>query len=335
MRTLLLPARLMGLAAVLMLSGCERPPVETTQTGYRGTGMVNVQNPRDEASGDAYPAALPPASAAGPKAGDVYENVQVLGDLSVAEFTRLMTAMTAWVSPEAGCNYCHNPANLASDDVYTKVVSRRMIQMTQHINEDWKNHVGDNGVNCYTCHRGKNVPEYIWFAADGVQSRMATYAGNRDGQNQPSPAVGYASLPVDSFSDYLVTADDPRARVVGDSALATGESGASIQETEAVYGLMMHLSQSLDVNCTYCHNSSSFQNWETSNLARLTAYHGVEMVRGLNSDYLNPLQDAYPDNRLGPSGDAPKSYCLTCHQGQAKPLAGANAVGAYPALAQE
>ena len=30
-----------------------------------------------------------------------------------------------------GCNYCHNPANLASDEKYTKVVARRMIQMTR------------------------------------------------------------------------------------------------------------------------------------------------------------------------------------------------------------
>jgi len=335
MRTLLFPARLIGLAALVVAAGCERPPIEATQTGYRGTGMADIQNPRADEGASGYPAALPAASSDGPKAGDVYQNVQVLGDLSVGEFTRLMTAITAWVSPEAGCNYCHNPANLASDEIYTKVVSRRMIQMTQHVNEDWKDHVGANGVNCYTCHRGKNVPEYIWFADEGVQSRMATYAGNRNGQNAPSPAVGYASLPVDSFSDYLVSADNPRARVVGTSPLASGEQGATIQKTEAVYGLMMHLSQSLDVNCTYCHNTSSFQNWETSNAARLTAYHGVEMVRGLNAEYLIPLKDTYPENRLGPYGDAPKTYCLTCHQGQAKPMGGAPAVEAYPALAGE
>ena len=60
--------------------------------------------------------------------------MQVLGDLSVAEFTRTMASITEWVSPEEGCNYCHIPENLASDDIYTKVVSRRMLQMTQDIN---------------------------------------------------------------------------------------------------------------------------------------------------------------------------------------------------------
>ena len=29
-----------------MLSGCERPPIETVQTGYRGTGMEQIYNPR-------------------------------------------------------------------------------------------------------------------------------------------------------------------------------------------------------------------------------------------------------------------------------------------------
>ena len=96
------------------------------------------------------------ASARRPQgASDVYKNVQVLGDLSVGEFTRHMAAITAWVAPQEGCNYCHNPENLADDSKYTKVVARRMIQMTQHINADWKPHVAATGVTCYTCHRGK------------------------------------------------------------------------------------------------------------------------------------------------------------------------------------
>ena len=88
-----------------------------------------------------------------------------------------MTTITQWVSPEQGCNYCHNPANLASDELYTKVVSRRMIQMTQAINSDWSDHVGNAGVNCYTCHRGLNVPEYIWFAEGDSTYGNKTFSG--------------------------------------------------------------------------------------------------------------------------------------------------------------
>jgi photosynthetic reaction center cytochrome c subunit len=95
---------------------------------------------------------------------------------------------------------------------------------------------------------------------------------------------------------------------------------------------MMNWSQALGVNCTYCHMTSSFQSWEMSTPARITAHHGLNMVRALNSEYLVPLGPVYPQDRLGPSGDAPKAYCMTCHQGVNKPLGGADAVGAFPSL---
>jgi photosynthetic reaction center cytochrome c subunit len=65
----------------------------------------------------------------------------VLGDLSVGEFTRHMTAITVvGRSPVEGCTYCHDLTNLADDTKYTKVVARRMIEMTQTVNADWKQH---------------------------------------------------------------------------------------------------------------------------------------------------------------------------------------------------
>ena len=122
------------LMAAVMLAGCERPPIETVQTGFRGTGMEQIYNPRTlakQASLNAAPAAPDAADAEGPKAKDVYKNVQVLGDLSVGQFNRHMASITQWVSPEAGCAYCHNVQNFADDEKYTKVVARRMIEMTQ------------------------------------------------------------------------------------------------------------------------------------------------------------------------------------------------------------
>lgn len=323
-------------ALLLMLSACERPPVESTQNGYRGTNMVDITNPRAEAEAASYPAALPAAPASGPKAGDVYENVQVLGDLSIAQFTRLMTAMTAWVSPEEGCNYCHNPANLAADDVYTKVVSRRMIQMTQNINANWQDHVGSAGVNCYTCHRGMNVPEYIWFEEGDSTYGNKYFAGWRDGQNLPDVSVGFTSLPTDAVAQYMGSATSDSVRVASQGGHANGDNPLGVKDAEHTFGVMINWSQSLGVNCTYCHTTASFQNWEQSTPQRITAYHGQNMVRALNEFYLTPLQSQYPDNRLGPhTGDAPKAYCMTCHQGQKKPLGGAEAVSAYPTLASD
>lgn len=322
---------IVGMAVVM--TGCELPPVDTQQGGFRGTGMVDVQSPETvaaRAAANVVPAALPAIpSAGGPTAGETYQNVKVLGGLGVGEFTRLMVAMTNWVSPKEGCAYCHDPANMASDEKYAKVVSRRMIEMTQHINADWKTHVSDTGVTCHTCHRGNPVPENIWFT--DVDETKSQFAGNRAGQNAVSMEVALASLPVDPFTTYFA-AEPAAIRVEGTQALPHGNR-SSIKQAEWTYGLMMHFSQSLGVNCTYCHNSRHFSSWEESPPARAKAWHGIQMVRDLNTDYLVPLRDVFPAERRGPSGDAPKLYCATCHQGASKPLGGAKMLRDYTSLA--
>lgn len=316
-------------AALVVLAGCERPPMESEQLGYRGTGIAQISNPRIAPEVPPIPDPEPSVPQGGITAGQAYQNVQVLGDLSVAEFTRTMNAITKWVSPEQGCNYCHNPQNLASDDIYTKVVSRRMFQMTQHINEQWGDHVGQTGVTCYTCHMGQNVPANIWFERDAGEG--SGLAADRAGQNLAGPAdVGYTSMAADPFSALLTSKDANNIRVLDTTAFADG--GATIQATELTYNLMNHMSGALGVNCTYCHNSNNFGSWSGSRPQRVTAYHGIQMVKALNQDYLIPLGPEYPENRLGPLGDAPKAYCSTCHAGLPKPLGGAAMAEAYPAI---
>lgn len=323
-----------GLSIALMvvaLAGCEIPATQKDQSGYRGTGLVNVQNPRivaEQRAAIKIPAALPRVPSVGPPASAVYQNVQVLGDLSVGEFARLMVSITAWVSPEQGCNYCHISDNLASDAVYTKVVARRMLQMTQQINSEWNVHVAATGVNCYTCHRGQPVPGQVWFKeVDNVRS---SFAGNRAGQNMVGTAVGTASLPSDPFSAFLEGSTEIRG--MSTTALPTGNR-ASIKQAEWTFGLMMHMSTSLGVNCTYCHNSRSFNEWDESRAQRTPAWHAIRMVREINNDYLNPLVGVFPTNRLGPSGDVAKVNCGTCHQGVYKPLFGTPMLVDHPELA--
>ncbi len=53
---------LAALAGVALLAGCERPPVDSVQYGYRGTGMVQVYNPR--AMAEQIPLNQPPARTA-------------------------------------------------------------------------------------------------------------------------------------------------------------------------------------------------------------------------------------------------------------------------------
>lgn len=323
------------LLATVGLTACERPPVEAVQRGYRGTGMEQVVNPRSFAETVAKneaPAPVPPVPATGPKAKDIYQNVKVLGDLSAGEFNRLMVAITGWVSPEEGCTYCHGTDGFASDDKYTKKVARVMIAMTQRANEEWgEKHTAPTGVTCYTCHRGQPVPEYVWTQDPGPKMAGAM-AKHPTGQNIATAAVGSTSLPYDPFTPYLE--GDANIRMAGDTALPTGNR-QSIKQTEWTYSLMMHFSQSLGVNCTYCHNTRAFANWEQSPPTRLKAWHAIRMVREMNNRYIGDTVSYLPDNRKGPMGDPLKLACNTCHQGAYKPLYGAPMLKDYPNLATQ
>jgi photosynthetic reaction center cytochrome c subunit len=97
-------------AATLGLSACDLGKKEVVQTGFRGTAM---EQPYDMNRVDAaysqvtIPEVLPPAGASPP--GPLpWQNVQVLNDISVAEFNRTMIAMSTWVAGTGNCAYCHN-----------------------------------------------------------------------------------------------------------------------------------------------------------------------------------------------------------------------------------
>ena len=80
-------------------------PAQTTsmQTGPRGTGMhvaeFNVARLAPDPTIENYYTEEPYVPEGGEDlAKDIYENVQVLGDLTEDNFNRLMNAMTQWVS---------------------------------------------------------------------------------------------------------------------------------------------------------------------------------------------------------------------------------------------
>ncbi|WP_374332351.1 photosynthetic reaction center cytochrome PufC [Aestuariivirga sp.] len=328
------------LLAIPMMLQWERPPMDTTQEGFRGLGMEQVTNPR---LAERLKAAnlLPTPDDPVPNDGvlvkddkETYKNVQVLGDLDTAQFVRLMAAISVWVAPQEGdnasCAYCHNTDNMASDEKYTKVVARRMLQMTRAINTQYKPHVAETGVTCYTCHRGQPVPANIWSTNPGMK-QAGGFAASRDGQNlahQPIPA--YASLPYDPFTP-LLSKPGETIRVVATTALPGG-TGADVKKTETTYALMMHMSTALGVNCTFCHNTRQFANWQQSRPQRVTAWHGIELVRDVNANYLGSLTDVFPANRKGPMGDVMKVDCATCHNGVNKPLYGFSMAKSYPEL---
>jgi photosynthetic reaction center cytochrome c subunit len=325
---------LVGIAGGTMLGielvrgGVERPPIVGVQRGFRGTAMDQIYNPRtlaELAVQAKVPHSLPPASPDGVKAGVAYKNVQVLKDLSVGQFTRLMVSMTQWVAPKQGCSYCHNVKNMSWDGLYTKVVARRMLQMTQNINGNWQSHVQNVGVTCYTCHGGNPVPKNIWF--DSPPPKLAGGMAEVDtGMGHPTQAINWASLPYDPFAPYLE--QSVSIRVQPTTPLNEG-SVSTIKQTEWTYALMLHFSQALGVNCTYCHNTRAFEDWSQSSPARVTAWYGIRMVRDLNNNYLDPLGSVFPAYRKGELGDSPKINCATCHQGIYKPLYGVSMLSSF------
>ena len=322
--------------AIMIITWGQPYATASVQTGPAGTGMVvtkfvsDLETP-DPTIEDYYTDERIEPEEDAELAKDVYENVQVLGDLDVDNFNRLMLAITEWVSPEEGCAYCHgDEGEFANDDLYTKVVSRKMIQMTWAINDEWSGHVGETGVNCYSCHRGQNVPSEIWFE---VHPTVEVMEGWGAVQNRVTELSQFSSLPSDALPKLLVedgaiNVHDLEPRVIAEPGDPTW------QDTERTYSLMNYFSNSLNANCNFCHNSRAFYDGAQVTPQWATAYVGIDMVRDVNNTYLIPLKDTYPENRLGPvHGDAPKAACKTCHKGYTKPLQGLPMLTEWPELA--
>lgn len=311
-------------------------PTTTVQTGPRGTamGVVKMDQGRlpDPSLEDYYTEEAYVPEGGEELAGDIYDNVQVLGDLTDDNFNRLMLAMTQWVAPDEGCAYCHGDGDIEAygeDNLYTKVVARTMIQMTQNINESYPDHVGEAGVNCYSCHRGQPVPSGVWFNINPVNEAASGWSAV---QNRATATSQSTSLPSDALEKYL--ADYNAIRVHDLEPRVDNEGTATIQDTERTYSLMNYFSNSLNVNCTFCHNTRAFYDLEESTPQLLQSQIGIGMVQEINLDYLPEIEGILPEEKLGAvHADVPKVGCLTCHKGYNKPMNGADMITDWPELA--
>jgi photosynthetic reaction center cytochrome c subunit len=96
------------------------------------------------------------AQDAAPKKGGGGGPPKNLKVLKPEEIRPVMFAMRASLGQM--CNFCHIQGDNASDENPKKLVARKMMEMANHVNEM----LGPDAkvkVTCYTCHRGKNVPE--------------------------------------------------------------------------------------------------------------------------------------------------------------------------------
>jgi photosynthetic reaction center cytochrome c subunit len=322
--------------AAALVAGGQPYATESLQAGPRGTGMSVPEFKVDLAQPDpdieAFLASTSdPVVPQGDEeiAGETRENVVPgLEDLTVENYDRLLAAMREWTGIP---DLFEDPAN------YQSSVGYLMIGMTRNINENWAGHVNANkevGVTCYTCHRGQPVPNNVWFRISPVNDSVEGWSAN---QNRVTMQSQYTSLPSDALEKYLLDGEqiavhDLESRVAGTPGV---DDYASIQQTERTYSLMNYVSNSLGVNCLFCHNSRAFYSasgqitpqWATATL-------GIQMVQELNNTYLAPLDGILPEHRLGPVyGDAPKAACKTCHQSYQQPLQGTNVIQDWPELA--
>ena len=284
---------------------------------------------------------LPPVASGGPAATATYQNVKVLTDVSAAEFLRLQYAITAWVSPKQGCDYCHTGTNYAADDKPQKAAARIMMQMTRHLNADWHTHVGNAGVTCYTCHRGQPVPGQAWFP--DAPKTESTITGYQDNWQESADTVR-KFFPDNGWAEYFYD-DQPIA--VSSTTVEPGPTLHSWPEATRIYEMMMQMSDGIGVNCGYCHQSRAFNDWNQSSPYRWNAWWAIRMTRDLNRNFLTPIWAALPQTRTlehenpipaiparmtGAQGGNGLVVCATCHFGLPKPLNGANMVNDYPGL---
>jgi hypothetical protein len=82
-------------------------------------------------------------------------NLKVLKVTTGAEVGQIMRTFTVGLGVQ--CVYCHIQGNFASDENPKKDVARKMITMTQKINENFNE--GKLRVSCFTCHRGEPEPK--------------------------------------------------------------------------------------------------------------------------------------------------------------------------------
>jgi len=308
---------------------------DSQQTGPRGTGMhvpEFVSSLSEYPDVDGFFNSEPVVPTADSQlAIDVLDGVPpALANVTVENYERLVEAMRSWT----GIPDLLEPGN----DSYQTALAYSMIEMTQNINQNWIGHVQSNaevGVTCYTCHRGEPVPNNIWFRVGNVNSNVAGWPAI---QNRVTMTSNFTSLPSTYLEHFLLQDENGQYGVAQvhdlESRVPNPPGSPLIQQTEMTYAWMNYFSNSLGVNCVFCHNSRAFYDAGQVTPQWATASLGIAMVQETLEQYILPLETVLPEERLGPVfADVPKLACRTCHQGEQQPLNGLNVIRNWPELA--
>jgi photosynthetic reaction center cytochrome c subunit len=345
MRILTVVAGVAVLAAgafIIFVPDWTHPPIGGKQLGPPPMSLILFSRGQmPEPVPQTAPTPIAAAAEGGPMATQQYKNVQVLTDVSAAEFMRLQQAITQWVAPKQGCSYCHEGTDYASDAKPAKLAARLMLKMVRHINADWTSHVQPAGVTCFTCHRGQPVPAEVWFPIPPAP--VKPFVAKQDNWREASDTVR-KFFADDSYYEYLL--ENTPISVQSSTALPSQKVASQIV-AKRVYEMMMTMSDGIGVNCGYCHNSRVFQSWRQSTPYRWPGFDGIMLTRDLNRNYLLQLSPLIPETRelvhetglpvLPPRESGKQTgngfvLCATCHYAHPNPLDGANMLKDYPGL---
>lgn len=167
-----------------------------------------------------------PEQVAAQPARKTFRNVHVLAAVSSERFMAGMQSMGKNLGLK--CLECHVQEDYSSDQKKTKVRARQMLRMTARINLELFG--GNPVVTCFTCHRGKPVP---------------------DKPALPPAATPEPAPPRLSDADAARPASEIYASVQALDDIAAGQ----------VVPIMSWFTQQLGVSCTHCHAGSG--RWES------------------------------------------------------------------------
>lgn len=223
------------------------------------------------------------------------KNAQVLTGTTTAEIATFMVSQVA-TGLNVDCTYCHNTQDFSldswdggTDAMARKATAREHLKMVGDLNKNWlpilqtitvdKRPYGAQVV-CSTCHLGEAKP-VAW--ATNLNALPDSFR-----------------LPLDDLNQLIVT----------------GRTDISLDTVQVNQYTMYHMSNSLGVGCTHCHNSRYFPSYEQPN--KYFALTMLQMAQHIRNTY-KPVM-----NNQDPS-------CVLCHRNQILPPGAAQPSVVLPA----
>jgi photosynthetic reaction center cytochrome c subunit len=111
----------------------------------------------------------------------------------------------------------------------------------------------------------------------------------------------------------IASAQPPAKPALAESPTITVLTGLTVPEFEQEMQMMV---QALGVNCAFCHVRNNFA--AETNEKKVIARRMIEMVKQINSQFFPAFVPPDGESKLG------RVTCLTCHQGEQRPKAGAH-----------